>query len=156
MEEIVCTCQAAASADTVDITALQGVWVPAIVAIVSLAVNIVFTIFVAPTISEKHNQKVAMYKICTDFFDYLTDLVSFTCFDGAPSMVRKFSLKIHFMFTLGEAPESIANNLEAIYQKVKTRKTLQCSSEIEKWEKEYRDLVHKLRVDLAKYVGVFK
>lgn len=156
MEEIVCTCQAVANTATTDITALQGIWVPAIVAIVSLVVNTVFTIFVAPKISEKHNQKVAMYKICTDFFDYLTDLVSFTSFDGVPSTVRKFSLKIHFMFTSGKAPEKIANNLEAVYQKVRARKELQSDSEIEEWERKYRDLVRKLRVDLAKYVGVFE
>lgn len=106
-------------------------------------------------ISRKYNQKVAMYNICTEFFDYLTDLVSFDNFNGAPSTVRKYSLRIHLMFKSGDAPQNIKETLEAVWKKVKERKTLQDAEKIAEWETSYRDLVRELRKELAKYVGVF-
>lgn len=106
-------------------------------------------------ISRKHNQKVAMYNICTEFFDYLTDLVSFDDFKGAPSAVRRYSLRVHLMFKSGEAPENVKNTLEAVWKKVKERKALQDEEKIAEWETSYRKLVYKLRKELARYVGVF-
>lgn len=153
MELLACSCEVIGNAT--DSAANLEIWVPAIVSIITLIINVVFTIFVGPKIAERHNQRAAMYKICAEFFDYLTDLVSLENFDGAPSTVRKYSLKIHFMFKTGVAPSRIAAGLESVYQKVKERKELYDDTAISEWEKSYRKLVHALRVDLAKYVGVF-
>lgn len=132
-----------------------SIWVPAAVAILSLLVNTCFVLLISPRISEKHNQKVAMYNICIEYFDYLTDLVSFSSFDGVPSKIRKFSLKIHMMFKSGVAPKPIDIKLESIYQKVKERKNLEDQDTISDWEKEYRVLLRDLRIELSKYIGVF-
>lgn len=153
MTFLVCSYEALRA--STDSSSNLGIWLPAVVSIITLIVNIIFTVFIGPKIAEKQNQRVAMYKICTDFFDFLTDLVSMDNFDGAPSTVRKYSLKIHFMFKTGVAPRRIEAGLEAVYQKVKERKNLHDDAVISKWEKSYRELVHELRVDLANYVGVF-
>lgn len=151
-----CFCQCLTNANTSDGTNMWSVVIPAIVAIINLIVTIIFTVFVAPRIAEKSSQRASMYKICTDFFDYLTDLVSFDNFDNVPSTIRRFSMKIHFMFISGTAPASIANKLENVFQQVKKRKVMQDSEEIAEWEESYRLLVRELRKDLAKYVGVLK
>lgn len=155
MINFLCACECVTNGIATEDTALS-IWVPAIVSIVTLVITIIFTVYVSPRIAEKQNQRAAMYKICTDFFDYLTDLVSLDDFSGAPSTVRKYSMKIHFMYKSGSAPEDIKEGLEKIYQKVKVRKTMEDAKAIEKWEKEFRDEVRVLRKELSRYVGVFK
>ena len=156
MENIVVLCNCVATTATDDSVSVLGVWVPAIVAVVSLIVTTIFTVYIAPKIAAKQNQKTAMYTICSQFFDYLTDIVSLKDYSGVPSQVRKYSLKIHLMYKEGVAPKDISEKLEDIFQKVKTRKTLNSDTEITVWEKDYRDAVRDLRTKLSKYVGVFK
>lgn len=156
MNKLVLLCGCANSISIEDANSSLSIWIPAIVAIISLIVTTIFTVYIAPKISAKSNQKTAMYKICSDFFDYLTDLVSLKDFAGAPSIVRKYSLKIHLMFTAGIAPQSISDKLEKIFQLVKQRKELSDAAAITEWECKYRDVVRELRVDLSQYVGVFK
>ena len=156
MENIVVLCNCVATTATDDSVSVLGVWVPAIVAVVSLIVTTIFTVYIAPKIAAKQNQKTAMYNICSQFFDYLTDIVSLKDYSGVPSQVRKYSLKIHLMYKEGVAPKDISEKLEDIFQKVKTRKTLNSDTEITVWEKDYRDAVRDLRTKLSKYVGVFK
>lgn len=155
LDRIICICHCAQNTSAVDTTAQLAVWVPAVISILTLIITIIFTVYVSPMISRKHNQKVAMYNICTEFFDYLTDLVSFDNFDGAPSEVRKYSMRIHLMFKSGDAPQKVKETLEAVWKKVKERKTLQDEEKIAAWETSYRGLVRELRKELAKYVGVF-
>lgn len=156
MENILYLCNCIASTTTDDSAAVLGVWVPAIVAVISLIVTTVFTVYIAPKIAAKYNQKTAMYNICSEFFDYLTDIVSLEDYNGVPSQVRKYSLKIHLMYKTGVAPQSISDKLEDIFQKVKMRKTLKSDDEITAWENDYRKAVRDLRTQLAKYVGAFK
>lgn len=149
-----CNCLSNIAAE--DSASTLGIWVPAIVSVISLIVTTVFTVYIAPIIAAKNNQKTAMYTICTEFFDYLTDLVSFQDYQGVPSTVRKYSLKIHLMFKDGVAPKRIADKLEDIFQQVKIRKGLNDDAAIAAWETNYRDKVRELRVELSQYVGVFK
>ncbi len=153
-ENIIATCAEAVAPQSNNVE--LSVWVPAIISVISLIVTTIFTIFISPVISEKHNQKNEMYKICAAFFDYLTDIVSFDTYEGVPSQIRKYSLKIHLMFKSGIAPQKISNLLERIFQLVKERKKLTDESEILTWEKTYREKVRELRLELSKYVGVFK
>lgn len=155
MENILILCKCATTVAE-DSSSTLGVWVPAIVAVISLIVTTIFTVFVAPKIAAKQNQKTAMYNICSQFFDYLTDIVSLKDYSGVPSQVRKYSLKIHLMYKEGVAPKDISEKLEDIFQKVKTRKTLNSDAEITAWENDYRVAVRDLRTKLSKYVGVFK
>lgn len=156
MRNAIFACRCIADAATKESPFELGIWVPAIVSVISLIVTTFFTVFVSPRIAAKNNQKTEMYKTCSEFFDYLTDIVSLSDYNGAPSTVRKYSLKIHLMFKSGTAPQSISNDLEEIFQKVKARKNLYEDAAIAQWEAEYRLSVRKLRVSLAKYIGVFK
>ncbi len=133
-----------------------AIWIPAIISIISLIVNTIFTIFIAPIILTRQNQKTEMYKICSGFFGYLTRVVSLKSYEGAPSQIRRYSLKIHLMFKSGNAPEPISTLLEEIFQLVEKRKSLTEDIQIRVWETIYRTKVHELRKGLSKYVGVFR
>ena len=155
MNSFVCLCSCLSGAVKDDSISTLGIWVPAIVSVVSLIVNTVFTVYILPKIAARNNQKTTMYNICSEFFDYLTEIVSLQDFNNVPSTVRKYSLKIHLMFKTGVAPKRIADRLEDIFQQVKIRKGLSDESAISSWEKNFRDKVRELRVELSQYVGVF-
>lgn len=143
-------CDCVANSGTSDLS----VWVPAIVSIVSVLLNIVFSVFIAPRVLRKSNAREKMHKICTEYQKYLSSVVSFESFDGVPTEIRRFSLEVLLMFKSGKAPEGLTSSMEAVYQAAKRRKHL-APAEITAWEQEFREKVDTLRREMAKYSGVF-
>lgn len=131
-----------------------SVWVPAIVSIVSVLLNIAFSVFIAPMVLRKSNAREKMHKICTEYQKYLSGVVSLESFDGVPTEIRKFSLEVLLMFKSGKAPDGLNSSMEAVYQAAKRRKQL-APGEISAWEQEFREKVRTLRIEMAKYSGVF-
>lgn len=130
------------------------IWIPAVVAVVTLIINICFNFIISPMIIRKYEVKTKLFDICQEFLIYLTDVVSFDNFDHVPSTVRNYSLKIHVCFKTGEAPKQLKEVLEKLFQAVKERHDNECS-DIKKWKEEFRNLVKEFRRQISKYVGVF-
>lgn len=131
------------------------VWVPAIISILSLLVNVLFSVFVAPRVLRRSNAKDKMHSICANYQQYLSEIVSYDSFEGVPTQVRKYSLEIHLMFQDGTAPKKLAKAMEKIYQMTKERKKLSDAPAIDKWNNDFRDEVARLRKLMAKYTAVF-
>lgn len=143
-------CDCVASGGTGDLS----VWVPAIVSIASVLLNIIFSVFIAPRVLRKSNAREKMHKICTEYQKYLSGVVSLESFDGVPTEIRRFSLEVLLMFKAGKAPDGLSSSMEAVYQAAKTRKHL-APGEITAWEQEFKEKVDTLRKEMAKYSGVF-
>ncbi len=126
-----------------------------IITIITLLVNILFYIIIAPRINFKFRKKEEFYKSTIDFLDFLSDMVSYQDFSGVPTKIRKYSLSIHMLFKSGTAPKPIADILEEVFQSAKERKKFTQESEISAWELDFRELVRKLRKELSKYTGIF-
>lgn len=138
-----------------------AIWVPAIVSIVTLIVNVFFYIFVQPTVSNKISAKNDLKKISISFLNYLAEVVSYSDFGGVPTEIRKYSLQIHLCFESGIAPSPIDNILEGLFQMAKKRKELNADDaedmvKIAQWNTEFRNKEHELRIALAKYCGTLK
>ena len=88
------------------------IWIPAMVSILTLAVNLLFYIFVQPRITYKANAREALMKTSIDFLNYLADLVSFDSFEGVPTKIRKYSIQIHLHFRSGTADGELELLLE--------------------------------------------
>ena len=121
------------------------------ISVFALLVNIVFYIFIAPSINDKLAYKKRLYDVSSEFLDYLVDATSFTSFDGVPSTVRKYSLKIHLLFPKGKAPDSLSKILESIFQHLKSRKSISEELAIDSWKVTMRENIKSLRVELSKY-----
>lgn len=130
------------------------IWIPAVVAVVTLIINICFNFIISPMIIRKYEVKTKLFDICQEFLIYLTDVVSFDDFSHVPSAVRNYSLKVHICFKTGEAPKQLKEVLEKLFQAVKERHDNKCS-DIKRWEKDFRDLVKEFRKQISRYVGVF-
>lgn len=128
-------------------------WVPAGVSILSLFVNIIFSIFVAPRIMEKISYKSKLYDICSDFLAFLATATSLDSYDGAPTKIRDYSLKIHLMFKTGTAPQNVSNSLEELFQLMRQRKRITDTPEIEAWNESFRVKVREFRKNIAHYTG---
>ena len=109
------------------------VWLPSIVSIITLLINLCFYIFVQPRLGYKYKVKEQLYRECTELFVFLTDIVSKADFNGVPTKIREHSLKIHLCFVSGKADDKTSEKLEEIYQMTKNRKTLNADTEIEAW-----------------------
>lgn len=129
------------------------IWIPAVVSIVTLIINLLFYVFVQPRITYKTTAREALAKTSIEFLNYLTELVSFDNFEGVPTTVRKYSLQIHLHFKSGTADGEIELLLEKIFKETQKRKTLNSETEIENWNDSFRVLVRELRKNLAKYCG---
>lgn len=129
------------------------IWIPALVSIVTLIINLLFYVFVQPRITYKTTAREALAKTSIEFLNYLTELVSFDNFEGVPTTVRKYSLQIHLHFKSGTADGEIELLLEKIFKETQKRKTLNLETEIENWNDSFRVLVRELRKNLAKYCG---
>ncbi len=130
-------------------------WVPSIISIVTLLINLLFYAFGQPLVSFKLKRKENLVTISEEFMVFLSEVVSKTDFDGVPTQIRNYSLKIHLYFKTGEAPEPLKGQLEKIFQLSKSRKSMTGAQVIEQWNNEFRDEVRKLRVNLAEYTGIF-
>lgn len=132
------------------------IWVPAIVSILTLIVNILFYLFGQPRTAYKLKIKEHFVEVSEEFLIYLSQIVSFDNFDGVPTEVRNYCLKLHLCFKTGTAPEPLCSLLEEIFQFVKTRKNISEVEKINEWNTQFREKVRILRKNLAKYCGTFK
>ena len=92
------------------------IWVPSIVSIITLLVNMGFYIFGQPSLGYKYKRKEHLANICGEMFTYLSEIVSYDDFSGVPTNVRDYSLKIHLCFKSGTATKEISDSLERIFQ----------------------------------------
>lgn len=129
------------------------IWVPAIVSVVTLAVNMLFYIFAQPKISYKNKVKESLSKVSVELFDYISEIVSYNDFSGVPTKIRQYSIRIHMCFKEGTAPKELEAILEEIYQAVKKRKSLTTFDEIDRWNENFRKMAKKLRKNLAEHCG---
>lgn len=131
------------------------VWVPAIVALLSLGVNILFSVYIAPRVLEKNNYKNRLFDIGVEYLDYLTKVISMTEVDNAATVVRNYSLQIHLMFKTGTAPKEMSETMEQIFSLIKERKNAIAEFDTEKWKENMRNVTRRLRKQLAQYTGRF-
>ena len=132
------------------------VWVPAIVSIITLIINIAFYVCVQSRLGYEYKRKEDLATICEEFFAFLSELVSYEEFEGVPTCIRNYSLKIHLCFVNGMADENISRELEEIYRMTKDRKKLKDLKEINDWNEKFRNKVRKLRKEIGKYCGGIK
>ena len=132
-----------------------GDWVAAGISIVTLLLNILFYIIIAPKISFRFQKKEDFLKCSSEFISYLSEVNSFTCFDGVPTKVKSYCVSIKLLFKSGEAPEPLKTQMEKVFQLVKRRKELSVTDDIKNWEEEFKNETHLLRQYLAKYTGIF-
>jgi hypothetical protein len=133
-----------------------SVWVPAIISIISLFLNIVFFIYVAPYITSRNQKKEKMYEIACEFMELLSAITSKEDYSGIPTEIRKYCLKIHMMFKSGSAPKDIGDQMETIFQLAQKRKKITLDQDLHDWQVEFRQQVKLLRKSLSKYTGFFR
>lgn len=129
------------------------IWIPAVVSIITLLVNMAFYLFMQPHIVDKASTKEALTKVSVKLLNYLAEVVSMDNFDGVPTKIRKYSLQIHLYFKSGTAAGEVELLLEKIFKEVQKRKNLTAQQDIEHWNDNFRNLVRDLRKNLAKYCG---
>ncbi len=129
------------------------IWIPAIVSLLTMFLNFLFYIFIQPRLTFKATAKDSLKKISVEFLNYLTEIVSYSNFDGVPTQIRKFSLQIHLSFKKGTSDGRLEKLLENIFTETKKRKELTSNKDIEEWGQNFRVLVRELRRNLAKYCG---
>jgi len=132
---------------------LLKIWVPSIVSIITLLINMGFYIFGQPRLGYKYKRKEELSKICEEMFTYLSEIVSLKDLAGAPTKIRNFSLKIHLCFKKGTASKDLSDCLEVIYQMVKQRKNFNDDNDMEEWNDNFRNQCRELRRLLGKYCG---
>lgn len=130
------------------------IWVPAIVSIVTLIVNMLFYLFVQPRITYKATAKGSLSKISVELLNYLAEIISYENFDGVPTQIRKYSLQIHLHFKDGTSDGQLELLLENVFKEAKRRKSLTSAEDISKWNDDFRILARALRKNLAKHCGV--
>lgn len=131
-------------------------WGPSIISIVVLFINILYYMFGQPRVSFRAKRKEQLVTISEEFLIFLSELISYTDFNGVPTKIRNFSLKIHLCFKDGTAPDLLAQMLENLFQQVKLRKNITKQQDVDKWNEQFRCDVRLLRKELAKYCGVLK
>ena len=130
-------------------------WVTAGISIITLLLNILFYIIIAPHISFRFQKKADFLKYASELITYLSEINSLETFDGVPTKVKSYCVSIELLFKSGIAPEPLHSNMEKIFQAVKQRKSLLTEQGISDWESDFRKKTHELRKSLAKYTGVF-
>lgn len=130
-------------------------WVSCGISIGTLLLNILFYIIIAPRINFRFQKKEDFLKYSVEFLEYLSQVNSFTKFDGVPTKVKSYCVTIDLLFKEGTAPEPLHECMEGVFQLVKARKNMTDEKEIWKWEEDFRKKTHDLRVHFAKYTGSF-
>ncbi len=125
------------------------------ISIITLFLNILFYIIIAPRIGFRFQKKDELFKTASEFLAFLSEINSYDSFDGIPTKVKKYCVSIKLLFKDGETPEELTNCMEKVYQMVKSRKNIETIEDIERWETEFRAETHTLRKELAKYTGIF-
>lgn len=129
------------------------IWVPAVVSIVTLFINMAFYMFAQPHITYKTSAKESLSKVSVELLNYLAEIISYENFDGVPTQIRKYSLQIHLHFKNGTSDGQLEMLLEQIFKEVRKRKDLISATDIDKWNDDLRMLARKLRKNLAKHCG---
>lgn len=129
------------------------IWLPSLVSVVTLLINLGFYIFVQPGLGYKYKVKKHLRDVSDEFFLYLANVVSLDDYNGVLTKVREYSLKIHLCFKEGTADENMTAQLEKIYQMVKDRKIMADESAIDQWNDTFRDEIRILRKQLGRYCG---
>lgn len=129
------------------------IWIPAIVSVVTLLLNLVFYIFIQPRLTYKATAKESLKKISVELLNYLAEIISYEKFDGVLTQIRKYSLQIHLHFKEGTSDGQLEILLEQIFREVRKRKSLTKEDDIDKWNDDFRVLARKLRKELAKHCG---
>lgn len=130
-------------------------FVTVLISLLTLFLNILFYIIIAPKISFRFQKREDFLKVSSEFITYLATIVSMEDFSGVPTQVRSYCITIKLLFKKGVAPKSLEELMEDIFQSVKKRKSLTSQEEIKNWENEFRQKTKDLRILLAKYTGVF-
>ena len=125
------------------------------ISVISLALNILFYIFVAPKIGFKFQRKSELLKQSTEFLSYLSEINSYDSFEHVPTTIRNYCISIKLLFKNGDAPDDISDCMERIFQLAKKRKGLTDSEAIKEWELDLKNESHQLRTMLAKITGIF-
>ncbi len=131
------------------------VWLPSIVSILTLIVNICFYVFVQPNISFTLKRKERFAAVTEELLEFLSEVVSRESFDGVPTKIRNYSLKLHLCFKSGEAPQLMNVQLEHLFKMCQERKMISDEQKIHQWNDDFRNEVRKLRKAAAEYCGVF-
>lgn len=129
------------------------IWLPCIVSIITLLINLGYYIFVQPRQGYKYEKRTNLTKISEEFLTYLSEVVSLPDFNGVPTKIRNYSLKIHLCFKSGTANKEMADLLEDIFGMAKNRKTLTDEQDIRTWNENFRKKVRSLREQLSSYCG---
>ena len=129
------------------------IWIPAIVSIITLLLNLMFYIFIQPRLTYKATAKESLKKVSVELMNYLAEIISYEDFSNVPTQIRKYSLQIHMHFKKGTSDGQLEILLEQVFKEVKRRKSLTTAENIDKWNDDFRVLARKLRKELAKYCG---
>lgn len=129
------------------------IWIPAIVSIFTLVLNLLFYIFIQPRLTYRATAKESLKKVSVELLNYLAEIISYEQFEGVPTQIRKYSLQIHLHFKEGTSDGQLEILLEQLFQEVRKRKSLTTASDIDKWNDDFRVLARKLRKNLAKHCG---
>lgn len=129
------------------------IWIPAIVSIITLLLNLMFYIFIQPRLTYKATAKESLKKISVELLNYLAEIISYEKFDGVPTQIRKYSLQIHLHFKEGTSDGQLEILLEQVFKEVRKRKSLTTTADIDKWNDDFRVLARNLRKNLAKHCG---
>lgn len=129
------------------------IWIPAIVSIITLLLNLLFYIFIQPRLTYKATAKESLKKVAVDLMNYLAEIISYEDFSNVPTQIRQYSLQIHMHFKKGTSDGQLEIFLEQVFQEVKRRKSLTTDEDVDKWNDDFRVLARKLRKELAKYCG---
>lgn len=130
-------------------------FVTALISILTLLLNILFYIVIAPKINFRFQKKEDFLKYSSEFITFLSAVNSLDSFEGIPTKVKSYCVSIELLFKDGVAPEPLRNDMEKVFQAVKQRKTLTSTDEIIQWNSDFRTLTQQLRKSLAKYTGIF-
>jgi hypothetical protein len=132
-----------------------SIWLPCVVSVVTLLVNLFFYIVVQPRLSFRNKRKEDFSKIVDEFLVLISEIPGKQSFEGVPTQVRNFSLKIHLCFKKGVASQAISDQLEIIFRDTRDRKALTDDDRIQEWNVKFRNDARNLRKVLARYTGTF-
>lgn len=130
-------------------------FVTVLISVLTLLLNILFYIIIAPRISFRYQKKEDFLKYSSEFINYLAKINSLDSFDGVLTQIKTYCITIELLFKDGVAPEPLHTLMEDIFQSIRKRKRMTSEEEICIWENEFRDKTKELRKALAKYTGVF-
>ena len=137
---------------TIETNSLE-IWIPAVVSIITLLLNLMFYIFIQPRLTYKATAKESLKKVSVELMNYIAEIISYVDFSNVPTKIRQYSLQIHMHFKKGTSDGQLEILLEQVFKEVKRRKSLTTANDIDKWNDDFRVLARKLRKELAKYCG---